>query len=167
MVWFQCDDCGDTLKKPKVQAHTYRCSASRFTCVEYVPPTRVPSDHPCDKRQHACVSTHRQERIDDGRKQTFVCSRNCRENAARIWLNGLADRPFGRERVLQLFCHIRFLQRAWTHIVCDRARKVRFRSNETRWCCGQIDWAGAKSNQQYRRGNRRCTLPLHETTLAL
>jgi cell growth-regulating nucleolar protein len=21
MVWFQCEDCGDTLKKPKVKGH--------------------------------------------------------------------------------------------------------------------------------------------------
>lgn len=34
MVWFQCEDCGDTLKKPKVKGHAGQCSASRFSCVD-------------------------------------------------------------------------------------------------------------------------------------
>ena len=34
MVWFQCEDCGDTLKKPKVRGHASQCSASRFSCVD-------------------------------------------------------------------------------------------------------------------------------------
>jgi|AntAceMinimDraft_1070359.scaffolds.fasta_scaffold35433_2 cell growth-regulating nucleolar protein len=34
MVWFQCEDCGDTLKKPKVKGHSGQCSASRFSCVD-------------------------------------------------------------------------------------------------------------------------------------
>ena len=34
MVWFQCEDCGDTLKKPKVKGHAGHCSASRFSCVD-------------------------------------------------------------------------------------------------------------------------------------
>jgi predicted RNA-binding Zn-ribbon protein involved in translation (DUF1610 family) len=27
MVWFQCEDCGEELKKPKLAAHFNRCSA--------------------------------------------------------------------------------------------------------------------------------------------
>ena len=34
MVWFQCEDCGDTLKKPKIRGHASQCSASRFSCVD-------------------------------------------------------------------------------------------------------------------------------------
>jgi hypothetical protein len=34
MVWFQCEDCGDTLKKPKVKGHSGSCSASRFSCID-------------------------------------------------------------------------------------------------------------------------------------
>ena len=33
MVWFQCD-CGETLKKPKVQSHLQRCSAPQLTCID-------------------------------------------------------------------------------------------------------------------------------------
>ncbi len=35
MVWFVCDGCGDSIKKPKVQSHIYQCSSSHsFTCVD-------------------------------------------------------------------------------------------------------------------------------------
>ncbi|DBA89675.1 TPA: hypothetical protein ACH3X2_004567 [Trebouxia sp. C0005] len=34
MVWFVCDDCGDSIKKPKVPQHLQQCSASRFTCLD-------------------------------------------------------------------------------------------------------------------------------------
>lgn len=29
MVWFQCEDCGDNLKKPKLANHFNMCSASK------------------------------------------------------------------------------------------------------------------------------------------
>eukprot|EP00270_Netrium_digitus_P001210 TRINITY_DN1130_c0_g1_i2.p1 TRINITY_DN1130_c0_g1~~TRINITY_DN1130_c0_g1_i2.p1 ORF type:complete len:409 (+),score=152.63 TRINITY_DN1130_c0_g1_i2:68-1228(+) len=34
MVWFQCDDCGDNLKKPKLASHFHSCSASKFSCID-------------------------------------------------------------------------------------------------------------------------------------
>lgn len=34
MVWFQCESCGDTLKKPKLAGHFGRCAAEWFTCVD-------------------------------------------------------------------------------------------------------------------------------------
>ncbi|GIL76088.1 hypothetical protein Vretimale_5720 [Volvox reticuliferus] len=34
MVWFHCDDCGDTIKKPKLVSHYRNCSASGFSCVD-------------------------------------------------------------------------------------------------------------------------------------
>lgn len=34
MVWFVCDSCGDTIKKPKVPQHLYQCHASSLTCVD-------------------------------------------------------------------------------------------------------------------------------------
>lgn len=32
MVWFQCEDCGDNLKKPKLPNHFRMCSASKVLC---------------------------------------------------------------------------------------------------------------------------------------
>eukprot|EP01024_Parvocaulis_polyphysoides_P017808 TRINITY_DN1784_c0_g4_i1.p1 TRINITY_DN1784_c0_g4~~TRINITY_DN1784_c0_g4_i1.p1 ORF type:complete len:324 (-),score=69.55 TRINITY_DN1784_c0_g4_i1:180-1151(-) len=34
MVWFYCDDCGESIKKPKLQNHYGRCSAHSFTCID-------------------------------------------------------------------------------------------------------------------------------------
>jgi cell growth-regulating nucleolar protein len=34
MVWFQCDDCGDSIKKPALKKHFNNCSASRLSCVD-------------------------------------------------------------------------------------------------------------------------------------
>ena len=34
MVWFQCDDCGESLKKPKLEGHFRSCSASRLSCID-------------------------------------------------------------------------------------------------------------------------------------
>ncbi|KAJ7515717.1 hypothetical protein O6H91_22G024800 [Diphasiastrum complanatum] len=34
MVWFQCDDCGDNVKKPKLPNHFYVCSASKLSCID-------------------------------------------------------------------------------------------------------------------------------------
>ena len=33
-VWFTCDDCGDSIKKPKLQQHMNSCSARGFTCID-------------------------------------------------------------------------------------------------------------------------------------
>jgi cell growth-regulating nucleolar protein len=32
--WFYCDDCGDSIKKPKITQHCHQCSASKFTCID-------------------------------------------------------------------------------------------------------------------------------------
>ncbi|KAK7265401.1 hypothetical protein RJT34_33021 [Clitoria ternatea] len=34
MVWFQCEDCGDNLKKPKLPGHFRTCSAHRLSCID-------------------------------------------------------------------------------------------------------------------------------------
>ncbi|BBN19820.1 cell growth-regulating nucleolar protein [Marchantia polymorpha subsp. ruderalis] len=34
MVWFQCDDCGENLKKPKLASHFNRCSAHKLSCID-------------------------------------------------------------------------------------------------------------------------------------
>ncbi|KAJ8766686.1 hypothetical protein K2173_004510 [Erythroxylum novogranatense] len=34
MVWFQCEDCGENLKKPKLPNHFRCCSASKFSCID-------------------------------------------------------------------------------------------------------------------------------------
>ncbi|XP_073290461.1 uncharacterized protein [Primulina huaijiensis] len=34
MVWFQCEDCGDNLKKPKLPNHFRMCSASKLSCID-------------------------------------------------------------------------------------------------------------------------------------
>ncbi|CAH9084044.1 unnamed protein product [Cuscuta europaea] len=34
MVWFQCEDCGDNLKKPKLPGHYRVCSAFKLSCID-------------------------------------------------------------------------------------------------------------------------------------
>ncbi|KAL1563353.1 UBP1-associated proteins 1C [Salvia divinorum] len=34
MVWFQCEDCGDNLKKPKLPTHFRQCSAFKLSCID-------------------------------------------------------------------------------------------------------------------------------------
>jgi cell growth-regulating nucleolar protein len=34
MVVFQCESCGDSIKKPKVAAHYGQCAAAAFTCID-------------------------------------------------------------------------------------------------------------------------------------
>lgn len=34
MVWFQCEDCGENLKKPKLQNHFRICSANKLSCID-------------------------------------------------------------------------------------------------------------------------------------
>ncbi|KAL6496480.1 hypothetical protein OROGR_029738 [Orobanche gracilis] len=36
MVWFQCEDCGDNLKKPKLANHFRQCSAFKLSCIDCV-----------------------------------------------------------------------------------------------------------------------------------
>lgn len=34
MVWFQCEGCGDSLKKPALKAHLLRCRSQAFSCID-------------------------------------------------------------------------------------------------------------------------------------
>ncbi|XP_062213812.1 UBP1-associated proteins 1C [Phragmites australis] len=34
MVWFQCEDCGENLKKPKLAGHFRCCSAYKLSCID-------------------------------------------------------------------------------------------------------------------------------------
>ncbi|XP_010548656.1 PREDICTED: UBP1-associated proteins 1C-like [Tarenaya hassleriana] len=34
MVWFQCEDCGENLKKPKLPNHFRICSAAKLSCID-------------------------------------------------------------------------------------------------------------------------------------
>lgn len=34
MVWFQCEDCGENLKKPKLPNHFHGCSAQKLSCID-------------------------------------------------------------------------------------------------------------------------------------
>lgn len=34
MVWFQCEDCGENLKKPKLPNHFRICSATKLSCID-------------------------------------------------------------------------------------------------------------------------------------
>ncbi|KAF8696720.1 hypothetical protein HU200_036347 [Digitaria exilis] len=34
MVWFQCEDCGENLKKPKLAGHFRSCSAWKLSCID-------------------------------------------------------------------------------------------------------------------------------------
>ncbi|KAF6163228.1 hypothetical protein GIB67_025092 [Kingdonia uniflora] len=34
MVWFQCEDCGENLKKPKLENHFRNCSSYKLSCID-------------------------------------------------------------------------------------------------------------------------------------
>ena len=34
MVFFQCDSCGEALKKAKVESHRYQCRNSSVSCID-------------------------------------------------------------------------------------------------------------------------------------
>lgn len=34
MVFFQCDGCGEALKKSKVESHRYQCRNSSVSCID-------------------------------------------------------------------------------------------------------------------------------------
>ncbi|KAH7445991.1 hypothetical protein KP509_01G031500 [Ceratopteris richardii] len=34
MVWFQCEDCGENLKKPKLPNHFRNCSSQKLSCID-------------------------------------------------------------------------------------------------------------------------------------
>uniref|UniRef100_A0A2P2IWH3 UBP1-associated proteins 1C isoform X2 n=1 Tax=Rhizophora mucronata TaxID=61149 RepID=A0A2P2IWH3_RHIMU len=34
MVWFQCEECGESLKKPKLPNHFRICRATKFSCID-------------------------------------------------------------------------------------------------------------------------------------
>uniref|UniRef100_A0A7I4DF49 U1-type domain-containing protein n=2 Tax=Physcomitrium patens TaxID=3218 RepID=A0A7I4DF49_PHYPA len=34
MVWFQCESCGENLKKPKLQGHFRGCAARKLSCID-------------------------------------------------------------------------------------------------------------------------------------
>ena len=34
MPWFYCDQCGDSVKKPKIASHLRSCPSSSFTCID-------------------------------------------------------------------------------------------------------------------------------------
>lgn len=34
MVYFTCDQCGDSLKKNQVTKHTYKCKSDQFSCID-------------------------------------------------------------------------------------------------------------------------------------
>ncbi|KAG7584388.1 RNA recognition motif domain [Arabidopsis suecica] len=34
MVWFQCEDCGESLKKPRLSRHLRMCTATKFSCID-------------------------------------------------------------------------------------------------------------------------------------
>lgn len=34
MPWFYCDQCGDTVKKPKIPQHISQCGGWHYTCID-------------------------------------------------------------------------------------------------------------------------------------
>lgn len=53
--WFQCEDCGDSIKKPKLAQHCNGgCSASRFTCIDC---SRTFDRHSV-QAHNSCVTEH-------------------------------------------------------------------------------------------------------------
>ncbi|KAL6748641.1 hypothetical protein V8C86DRAFT_1798146 [Haematococcus lacustris] len=54
MVWFQCDVCSDTIKKPKLANHFFSCSSHSFTCVDCC----QSFDRSSCKAHNVCVTEH-------------------------------------------------------------------------------------------------------------
>ncbi|KAJ4731261.1 UBP1-associated proteins 1C [Rhynchospora pubera] len=52
MVWFQCEDCGEELKKPKLAGHFNRCSAYKLSCID----CGVTFDQESVKGHNQCIS---------------------------------------------------------------------------------------------------------------
>ena len=54
MPWFNCDSCGDTVKKPKIDAHARSCAAESFTCID----CSCTFDYRGVKAHVSCVTEH-------------------------------------------------------------------------------------------------------------
>ena len=56
MVWFQCEGCGETLKKPKLAGHIRGCpgGAPAFSCIDCL----VTFDRAGAMRHNSCVTEH-------------------------------------------------------------------------------------------------------------
>lgn len=56
MVWFQCEGCGETLKKPKLAGHMRGCpgGAPAFSCIDCL----VTFDRAGAQRHNSCVTEH-------------------------------------------------------------------------------------------------------------
>ncbi|KAK9908623.1 hypothetical protein WJX75_000547 [Coccomyxa subellipsoidea] len=72
MVWFECTDCGESLKKPKVQNHTYSCSASGFNCID----CGRTFDRHTVKEHTTCVTEH-------DKRETQAQGKGCQQGSGR------------------------------------------------------------------------------------
>eukprot|EP00798_Chlamydomonas_sp_ICE-L_P002997 gene2997-13011_t len=54
MVWFICGDCGDSIKKPKLQNHFYQCGSYCFSCVD----CSTVFDRQSAQKHAQCVTEH-------------------------------------------------------------------------------------------------------------
>ena len=72
MVWFQCEGCGDTLKKPKLPGHARGCpgGAPAFTCIDCL----VTFDRAGAQRHNSCVTEH-QKYAEGATKPGGIASR--------------------------------------------------------------------------------------------
>lgn len=79
MVWFQCEGCGDTLKKPKLPGHARGCpgGAPAFTCIDCL----VTFDRAGAQRHNSCVTEH-QKYAEGATKPGGFASRGGAEGGA-------------------------------------------------------------------------------------
>ena len=54
MVWFNCEGCGDTVKKPKLASHMSSCWSQAFSCIDCC----VTFDRQSVHGHNACVTEH-------------------------------------------------------------------------------------------------------------
>ena len=70
MVWFQCEDCGESIKKPKLQSHFHQCRASRFSCIDCL----LVFDRSTVMHHTSCVTEHEKYALSATKPGGFASS---------------------------------------------------------------------------------------------
>lgn len=79
MPWFYCDDCGDTIKKPKVAQHCNQCRASSFTCID----CSLNFDRRTVQGHTQCVTEHEKYALGATKPGGIHCSGFSAEGSAK------------------------------------------------------------------------------------
>ncbi|CAK9217015.1 unnamed protein product [Sphagnum troendelagicum] len=94
MVWFQCESCGENLKKPKLQNHFRGCAARKLSCID----CGVVFDQQSVQAHTSCVTEEEKYGpkglIKGGSGSTQKVQKEQKPNTADIDLSiGLASKP--------------------------------------------------------------------------